>query len=180
MGPSPGSPSPRERRRSILITLLRTTTTASILVLIYFVVPLDRVEGISAALTLAAGLVAVLIIGAWQVHRILTAEHPGLQAVEALTTVVTIYLLVFAAVYFRMSVVSPAGFDEPLSTVDAFYFCLSVFSTVGFGDITAVSEATRAVVSVQMVGNLVFLALGIRLLTAAVQWRRRHPDEGAA
>ena len=72
-----------------------------------------------------------------------------------------------------MSVVAADNFSEPLSRIDAIYFCLTVFATVGFGDISAESEAARAVVSVQMVANLVFFAVGIRLLAAAVQWRRR-------
>lgn len=178
MAASHGPPSPRDRRRLILTALVRPTLTALVLLIVYFVVPLDRVESISGVLTLAAGFVVVLLVSAWQVRKILAAEYPALQAIEALTAVLSVYIVVFAAVYFRMSVVGPGNFDEPLSHIDALYFCLTVFTTVGFGDITAESELARAVVSVQMVGNLIFLALGIRLLTAAVQWRRRHRGDG--
>ncbi|WP_236077868.1 potassium channel family protein [Rhodococcus sp. P1Y] len=58
------------------------------------------------------------------------------------------------------------------------YFTLTVFSTVGFGDITASTDFARAVVSIQMIGNLVIIALGGRLLLAAVRrgQARRHPS----
>ncbi len=171
---SPRIPDPRERRRLILTAIARPTLTAFVLVSVYFVIPVEHVRSTSEVLTLVGGGTAVLMVGWWQIRRILASEYPAVQAVEALTTIVSAYLVVFATLYLRMSVADPDHFTEPLSRVDALYFCLTVFSTVGFGDIAAVSETARAVVSVQMVANLVFLAVGIRLLTAAVQWRRRN------
>src|SRR5690606_9566244 len=169
----PRTPDPRERRRLILAALARPALTALVLVSVYFVVPLDQVTGLSDVLFLVGGGVVVLLVGGWQVHRILAAEYPAVQAIEALISVVSLHLVLFASVYLRMSVVAADNFSEPLSRIDAIYFCLTVFATVGFGDISAESEAARAVVSVQMVANLVFFAVGIRLLAAAVQWRRR-------
>lgn len=49
---------------------------------------------------------------------------------------------------------------------------MTVFATVGFGDIVASTEAARAVVSAQIIGNLILISLGIRVLTASVRWRR--------
>ncbi|MEU5842647.1 ion channel [Rhodococcus sp. NPDC047139] len=179
MGDSPRVPDPRERRRLILSAVVRPTFTAFVLVGAYFVVPFEHVRSISEILTLVGGCTAVLLVGWWQIRRILASEYPALQAVEALTTTVALYLVVFAALYLSMSVARPDSFTEPLSRVDALYFCLTVFSTVGFGDITAATGTARAVVSAQIVANLVLLALGIRLVTAAVQWRRRsRGDDG--
>jgi len=170
---SPRIPGPRERRRLILIAVARPTLTAFVLVGVYFVVPVEHVRSTSEVLSLVGGALVVLLVGWWQIRRILASEYPVVQGVEALTTIVSVYLVVFATLYLRMSVAHPGNFTEPLSRIDALYFCLTVFSTVGFGDIAASTGAARAVVSAQMVANLIFLALGIRLLTAAVQWRRR-------
>ncbi|OWY80910.1 ion channel family protein [Rhodococcus sp. BUPNP1] len=180
MADPPRTPDPRERRRLILSALARPALTALVLVSVYFSVPLDQVTGLSDVLLLVGGGVVVLLVGGWQVHRILAAEYPAVQAIEALISVVSLHLVLFATVYLRMSIVAPDNFSEPLSRIDALYFCLTVFATVGFGDISAESEAARAVVSVQMVANLIFFAVGIRLLAAAVQWRRRSrgDDEG--
>jgi voltage-gated potassium channel len=46
---------------------------------------------------------------------------------------------------------------------------VTVFATVGFGDIVAVSEAARAVATVQILGDLVVLGLVARAVFTAVQ-----------
>jgi hypothetical protein len=59
---------------------------------------------------------------------------------------------------------------------------MTVFATVGFGDITPVTRAARAVVTIQMVANLLVLTLLLRLVTRAVQinrGRRNDPDRHA-
>jgi len=176
-----GRPEPlsrRDRRRIVFYALARPSLTTVGLLVVYFVVPLDHVGDLSAAVAIAAGLLVVVALGWWQLHRIMASEYPGAQAIEALTTVVAFYLMLFATVYFRMSVVSAGSFDEPLTRIDALYFCLTVFATVGFGDIAAVSQPARVVVSVQMIANLILIAAGIRVLSAAGQWRRRQRGIG--
>ncbi len=170
----PGNLSRRDRRRLVVSALARPSLIAVVLLVVYFLIPLDHVGDISGALTLFAGIAIVVVLGWWQIRKIMAAEYPAAQAIEALTTVVAFYLVLFATVFYRMSVVNPGSFDEELSRIDALYFCLTVFATVGFGDIVPVGQAARVVVSVQMVLNLIFIALGLRLVTAAVQWRRRH------
>ncbi len=52
-----------------------------------------------------------------------------------------------------------------------------MFATVGFGDIAAVTDGTRAVVSAQIVCNLIFLALVVRLFVLAAKHRRQQVGE---
>jgi voltage-gated potassium channel len=48
---------------------------------------------------------------------------------------------------------------------------------VGYGDITAVSQSARLMVTAQMILDLLALGLGIRVFIGAVQLARRaHPD----
>jgi hypothetical protein len=56
-----------------------------------------------------------------------------------------------------------------MSRVGALYFTVTVFATVGFGDIVPVTDAARIVVMVQMVGDLVLVGVGVRVLLGAVQ-----------
>lgn len=158
------------RRRLLRQAILRPVCTALLLVLAYFVLPLDPGHDISTLTALVVGIVAVCGICAWQVRRILRAEFPAVQAAEALVAILALYLVGFAAMYYVQSQANPANFAEPLTKIDALHFCLGVFSTVGFGDIAATSELARATVIVQIVGNLTIIAVGVRLLTAAVRW----------
>jgi hypothetical protein len=172
----------RQRRRLYLHALVRPLVTATFLVGGYFLLPLDHPDADSALLLLVGGLVLLVAILAWQIWQILHADYPALQAIEALAAVLPFYLLGFAATYVLMSYADAANFSEPLSHMGALYFALVVFSTVGFGDITPQNDVARAVVSLQIVGNLAILAFGLRLLLAAVkrgQQRQQRESEGS-
>ena len=70
----------------------------------------------------------------------------------------------------------PASFSQPLTRSDSLYFTVTVFSTVGFGDILATSQTAKLAVTVQMVLNLLFLGLGVRVIVGAVELsRQRRP-----
>jgi voltage-gated potassium channel len=89
---------------------------------------------------------------------------------------VPLFLLLFASAYFAMARTSPASFStHSLTRTDALYFTVTAFSTVGFGDITAVSQQARLVVTAQMLLDLLVLGLGIRVFLGAVQRARQQP-----
>ena len=58
--------------------------------------------------------------------------------------------------------------------MSALYFTVTVFSTVGFGDIVAVTDTGRAVVTAQVVANLLVLGLGGRVFFGAIAHARRR------
>jgi hypothetical protein len=66
----------------------------------------------------------------------------------------------------------PDSFSEALSRVDAVYLTVTVLATVGFGDIVATSEASRAVVTAQMVVNMVLIGVVAKVLLNTVRRRR--------
>ncbi|MFD4181711.1 potassium channel family protein [Rhodococcus sp. NPDC058514] len=167
-----------QRRRLIRRAALRPAASAVALVVAYFVIPMQDLDSASAIGGLVLGLVAVGALFAWQIWKIARAEYPGLQAIEGLALMLPGYLLAFATLYHLMSLSGVENFSEPLSKVDSLYFTLVCFSTVGFGDITATTEVARAIVAVQIVGNLILIALGVRVVMAAVRLgRRRRGDE---
>ncbi|WP_240802655.1 potassium channel family protein [Streptomyces sp. A0642] len=129
----------------------------------------------SAVAVLVAGLLAFTGLVALQVRSIIRSQFPGLRAVEALTTSVPFFLLLFAGTYVVMAAMSAGNFDGPLTHTDGLYFAVTVFLTVGFGDITAKSEAARLVVTGQMIADLVILGLAIKIIMGAVS-RPRSPE----
>ncbi|CRK49946.1 conserved membrane hypothetical protein [Rhodococcus sp. RD6.2] len=169
-----------EQRELIRRAILRPVMSAVLLLVVYFVVPMNDIASVGAigALVLCAVLVSVLFV--WQVRRIVHAKYPAVQSVEALAVTVPTYLLVVATIYHLMSLTSAGSFNEPLSRLDALYFSLVCFSTVGFGDIVAETEVARAVVTAQIVFNLVLLGIGVKVITAAVRaGQRRRGTENA-
>jgi Ion channel len=172
--------SPRERRRLVLRAITVPAITAVLFVTAYFLLPLEDPQGAATWLLLGAFLVIAAAVLSWQVWAVLKATHPALRALQALAVALPTYLLGFAVCYLWMAGSSPESFSEPVTRMGALYFTVTVFATVGFGDITATTDATRAVVTVQMLVNLALIAVGLRLLTAAVRHRLRRRDAADA
>lgn len=170
---------PKKRRRLIAWAVLRTVLIAAVLVVLYYLLPLDRPWDSDTAVRLLIGLVLVAGVVVCGVRIIAGSRYPGMRAAEALALVLPFFLLLFASTYFVMERNSAASFTQPLTRTDALYFTVTVFSTVGFGDITAKSETARVVLIVQMLADLVLLGAGIRVLLGAVQrGRERRPETG--
>ena len=170
---------PAKRRRLIFWAVLRSVLVATVLVVLYYVLPLDRPWDSDTAVRLLVGLLVFAGVMVWQVRAIAGARYPGLRAGEALGMVIPLYLVLFASTYFVMERASAASFTQPLTRTDALYFTVTVFSTVGFGDITAKSETARVVLIVQMLADLAALGAGARVLLGAVQrGRQQRPDTG--
>jgi hypothetical protein len=144
------------------------------LVAIYYLLPLEHTSTWIAATVLVIGLVALIALVAFQVRWIIRSPYPGLRAVEALATSLTLFLLLFSSTYVVMAAVSASNFGQKLTHTDALYFTMTTFATVGFGDITAKSEGARLLVTGQMAVDLVILGIGVKIILGAVTRGRRH------
>ena len=170
---------PAKRRRRILRAVLRGLVVTTMLVVLYYLLPLDRPWDTDTAVRLLIGLLVFAGITVWQVKAIAGSRYPGLRAAEALGFIIPFYLLLFASTYFVMERASAVNFTQPLTRTDALYFSVTVFSTVGFGDITAKSETARVVLIVQMLADLALLGAGARVLLGAVRrGQHRRSDTG--
>jgi voltage-gated potassium channel len=161
-------------RRGVLAALLRATLTSTVLVVLYYTLPVTGRLAASTTVWLLGGLLGFAAVITWQVRAILGAQYPALRAIEALAAAIPLFLLVFAATYFKMADVQPAAFSEPLTRTDALYFTVTVFSTVGFGDITPMDQMARVVVMAQMLGDLLVVGLVLRVMLGAVKLGRQR------
>jgi voltage-gated potassium channel len=166
-----------KRRRLIVWAVLRSLLIAAVLVILYYVLPLDRPWDADTAVRLLIGLLVVAAVVVWGVKIITGSRYPGLRAAEALALLLPFFLLLFASTYFVMERNSAASFTEPMTRTDALYFTVTVFTTVGFGDISPKSETARVVLMVQMLADLALLGAGARVLLGAVQRGRERRSE---
>ncbi|WP_219924121.1 potassium channel family protein [Nocardioides campestrisoli] len=165
--------------RVVLLMALRITLSLTVLVAAYFLLPREGPGRQPSSWWLGLQLVLFLVVGAVQLPAIIRAVHPMLRAAEALCLVVPLYLLIFARIYLAVSMEDPGHFSEPLDAPGALYLTVSVFATVGFGDIVALSDGSRLLVTLQMLLNLVVLGAGIRLLFSAARWSLARRRDGA-
>ena len=175
---------PRAKRWQLIAgAVLRTLLGTAVLVVLYYLLPLNQPWDAATAARLLVGLPVFAGVMVWQIRAVAGSRYPAMRAFEALGLIVPLYLLLFASTYFLMERASAASFTQPLTRTDALYFSVTVFSTVGFGDITAKSETARAVLIVQMLGDLALLGAGARVLLGAVhrgQQRGSGPGDGDA
>lgn len=164
----------RVRRRLVAVAVLRTVATVVVVVAVYFLVPMDRAVSGATAVKLGFGILALAVVGAWQIRQIMRSEYPGIRALQAVAFTVPVYILLFATAYYLMDRADASTFSQHLSRIDSMYFSATVFTTVGFGDITARSEAARAAVTVQEMLDLVILGLVTRLVVRAIQIGRER------
>jgi hypothetical protein len=164
-------------RHAFLLALLRTTGTVVGVLVLYFVLPLDRGFSPGTLAWLALGVVGTGLLVAWQVRSILVSAHPAVRAIESIALSLPLFLVLFAVTYFLMAGGQPHAFTEPLTRIDSLYFVVTVFATVGFGDIAPVAEGARVLVTLQMVGDLVLIGLVFRVFLTAVDRGRRRTAE---
>jgi hypothetical protein len=161
-------------RRLVVRALLRAALTTTVLVVLYFTLPLTGSLDGSAALLLVVGLLAFASVVTWQVRAVMRSRYPGLRAIQALAFAIPLFLLLFAAAYLRMADTDAGAFSEPLSRTDALYFTVTVFASVGFGDITPRLTWPRVATMVQMLGDLLVLGLVLHLMVGAVKAGRQR------
>jgi voltage-gated potassium channel len=179
LGPALPMPPGVPIRRQVLLSLARTLLTATVLVVLYYLLPLNQPVSWRTVGWLVGGLVLIALLIGGQIRAIVRARYPTLRAMEALATSIPLFLLLFAGLYQMLATSDPASFSQSMTRTDTLYFVVAVFGTVGFGDITAVSETARVLVTVQMIGDLVLIGLVVRAFVAAVERGRRRQEDPA-
>jgi voltage-gated potassium channel len=172
-------PSAGARRRAPDIrVLVHLVLIATGLAAWYVLAPLRRPPNGVAVLELTCGLLAVALFVAWQARAIATSAYPGVRAAATLVISFCALIVLFATTYLLLAATYPNSFSEPLSRIDGIYFAITIFTTTGFGDLVARSQTARILVTVQMLTDLVFVGLAVRVIVGAARGDRRWEVRG--
>lgn len=164
-------------RRAILGTMLRAAVAIFLLLVAYFVAPLDRPLNRGTGLMFGAAMLLFGLLTAVEIRGILQSERPKLRAIRALAVGVPLLIVVFAATYCTVATQQPDAFSEPLDRTDGLYFTVTVFATVGFGDITPVTQLARVLVTIQMVSGLLTVGVIAKVVVGAVRVAQSRQTE---
>ncbi|WP_405921620.1 potassium channel family protein [Streptomyces sp. NBC_00122] len=159
----------RRRLRVLTGHLIRSLGSVGVLTALYYLAPLSGELDVSIVVTLSLGLAVFGGLITWQITAVTRSEYPRLRAIEALSTAVPLFLLLFSAAYYVLEEKVPHSFSEPLNRTDALYFTVTVFATVGFGDITATTQTSRIIVTGQMIVDLILVGVIAKVLFSAVR-----------
>ena len=169
---------PRQRRQVVLQATVRTIISLAFLIGIYVIVPPGDVANGDLAAGLLLGIALLVGLVAWEVYRIINAPYPEVRAVTGLLVLVTAVVVIFALTYAIIAASDPSSFTAPMGKGDAVYFTVTTLSTTGFGDITAVSESARWVVTAQMLFDLILLVGLARVFILAAKAGRARRARG--
>jgi len=167
------------QRRHVVAGVLRALGTSLVVLTVYFTIPIDENPHRRIAVRLIAGLAIFTALLAYEVRAILKSATPVLRAANALALVIPIFLVVFAWTYLTMGLSAPESFNEPLDRATALYFTVTTFATVGFGDIHATTDTARIVVTIQMVSDLIVIAVVVRIIMEAARGAFRSNEQEA-
>lgn len=156
--------------RVIALALGRSLGAVAITLVLYSLAPVPTKESAAVAIVVSlAGLLALATVFSWQVSRISRSARPAIAALEAFIFVFGMFLTLFATLYLGLSSSDPDAFSQGMDKVGAVYFSVTVLATVGFGDISAVSDAARIAVTIQMILDLVLIGAAVKLLGSSAR-----------
>src|SRR5262249_41736419 len=92
----------RPRRRLIVWAVLRGLVVTTVLVLLYYLLPLDQPWDTGTAVRLLIGLLVFAGLTVWQVRAIAGSRYPAMRAFETLGRVVSLFPLPFASPHFSL------------------------------------------------------------------------------
>jgi voltage-gated potassium channel len=163
----------------------RALLTITAVLGLYYVVPLDFPASVGGVVVTVLALLASLATLTWllfrQAGRLMHAP-PGDESVRLETLVLLVFIVVplFAFGYFALQDADPDQFAELSTKTDALYFATSTIATVGFGDVHATGQIARAVVTIQMAFDLVFVAAAATMLSTQIRGRAERRRAEAA
>jgi hypothetical protein len=177
--PPLGTPHPilersREQRRQDRRAVLRSLGIVAVLFAAYVVLPLrgdHYLVGVVLGVALLAAMVPLTVSRA---YRVLSSDRPFIQAIQSLIELVAMLIIGFAAAFYAMNR-NGTQFSGLDTKIDSVYFTVTTLGTVGYGDLTATSQVARVLVTVQILFDLAFLGIAVRLIGGAAT--RRHTGE---
>jgi voltage-gated potassium channel len=157
---------------------LRLTGSLLALLLVYYAAPFSAFGSIERAATSLFLTVAGVVALGWAITSEVRRQLAGISTtrIPGLFMLLGLVVFVFALGYYLLESTSPGQIAGLETRTDALYFTLSTLGTVGFGDVHAEGQMARALVSLQILFDVVFVAA----LAATLSGKVRAGISGAA
>jgi hypothetical protein len=161
----------RRARRALIRSALRGAFLAVLVLVAYYVAPVQGRPGAGVVVRIVAVGVAATMVVIWEIRAVAKAEFPRIRAVDALIASVSVLVVGFALTYLNLAQQDPRAFTEPLERTSSLYFTMTTLTTVGYGDIAARTDGARIAVMVQMVFNVAVIGTTVRAILGTARQR---------
>ena len=154
---------------------LRSLAVLCVVLVIYYAFPVGELpSSVGAVLSVIALVAGVGVLG-WlitdQVRRQVRRGDDEVVRVQSLLVLVYMTILLFSLGYVALADAVEGQFEGLETKTDGLYFTVTTLATVGFGDVHPVGQLARALVTAQIVFNLVFVGTLVSLLTSRLRER---------
>ena len=143
---------------------VRLTAVLLLIIAVYFVVPVELAPRREHVVRLTLGLLAFGALAFLMVRQLEGHLDDTSRRVDGLIVGIVLVVVVFAYAFYAMNRQDPGQFAGMRTRLDSLYFATTTLATVGTGDVHAAGQAARALVLVQMVFNVLFVATAATLL----------------
>jgi voltage-gated potassium channel len=127
-----------------------------------------------STVSLGLATIAVLIIYSIYcvLHYVLEAEYISHDQIYAGICVYLMLGFAFGSIYYLLNILNPGSFAVHSvglkdSAPDLMYFSFVTLTTLGFGDITPIARAARALVELEAVAGMLYMATFVARLVSA-------------
>jgi len=154
----------------------RAILTLTAVLVVYYAIPVGEAPSawgvFISVVGLLAGMGTLVHLTIRQVRR-LAGARPDDEGIRIESLIFLIYIVVpmFAFGYLVLEKADPSQFVGLETKTDALYFTVVTLATVGFGDVHASAQLARALVTLQIAFDLVFVGAMVSLLTGLVRSR---------
>jgi voltage-gated potassium channel len=149
----------------------------SLILVVYFAAPVQFTLNEATGWRIATSVVALGLLAAFVVLVLRRQVDDESRRVDGLITVILVVVVAFAMAFYIMEKSSPGEVVDLNTRLDSLYFTVSTLLTIGYGDVHAQGQAARALVLVQVVFDVVFVATAAGLLSSRVRSRARQRSE---
>jgi voltage-gated potassium channel len=156
--------------RELIFTFFRTAALVLLIALILSRTPEEQnfqSVGVIIGMIVLASIYVLFFLRS--IRAVQKSKFPNIRAGEAMLSSGILLLAIFASIYSEMSLQDSAAFTETLTPFSSMYFSLTILATVGFGDIAPVTVPARSVAMAQMVLDLVFIGVLVRVFTSVAK-----------
>jgi voltage-gated potassium channel len=148
---------------------LRLTGLLTLVVVLYFAVPVSVEPHRENAIRAGVSVLTLAVLATGIVWQLKLHLDDASRRVDGLIISIVLVVVVFAHGFFVLNQSDPSQIAGLHTRLDSLYFATTTLSTVGTGDVHAAGQAARALVLVQMIFNVVFVATIATLLSARVR-----------
>jgi hypothetical protein len=180
----PNSPTPisgESNRKAVVRELIFVFVRSAALIILVVVIlnQLPEEQNIQAFGVIAGMLVLATIYVVFfirQLRAVQKSKFPNIRAAEAMFTTGILLLAIFSSIYVGISLSNPGAFTEVLTPFSSMYFSTTVLATVGFGDIAPNTVPARSAAMTQMVLNLVYIGVVVKVFAGAAKRTRANKN----